>query len=122
VCIDAVGVGASAYDACKELRLYRATPVDFGAKVANADRTGVLTFVNMRACAYSTLRELLDPERGENLALPPDQELLSDLAAAHWRMTMQGIKIEAKEDIVKRLGRSPDCGDALVLSVLLPPN
>ena len=33
---------------------------------------------------------------------------------------MQGIKIEPKEDIVKRLGRSPDCADALVLSILMP--
>ncbi len=32
----------------------------------------------------------------------------------------QGSEIEAKEDIVKRLGRSPDCGDALVLSILVP--
>jgi hypothetical protein len=35
-------------------------------------------------------------------------------------MTTQGIKIEPKEDIVERLGRSPDCGDALVLSTLMP--
>ena len=52
--------------------------------------------------------------------LPPDQELLSDLTAPHWSMTTQGIKIEPKEDIVKRLGRSPDCADALVLSILMP--
>jgi len=31
-------------------------------------------------------------------------------------------KIEPKEDIAKRLGRSPDCGDALVLSILVPAN
>jgi len=28
-------------------------------------------------------------------------------------MTVQGIQVEPKEDIVKRLGRSPDCGEAL---------
>lgn len=33
---------------------------------------------------------------------------------------LQGIKIEPKEDIVKRLGRSPDCADAVVLATLLP--
>jgi len=37
-------------------------------------------------------------------------------------MTTQGIQIEPKEDITKRLGRSPDCGDALVLSILVPTN
>ncbi len=35
-------------------------------------------------------------------------------------MTLHGIQIEAKEDIVKRLGHSPDCGDALGLAVLTP--
>jgi len=47
--------------------------------------------------------------------------LLSDLTAPRWTMTMQGIKVEPKEDIVKRLGRSPDCADAVVLAILRPP-
>jgi hypothetical protein len=63
---------------------------------------------------------MLDPEQGQNLALPPDQELLSDLTAPRWSMTTQGIKVEPKEDVVERLGRSPDCADALVLSILVP--
>jgi len=120
VCIDAIGVGASAYDACRELRLHRAMAVISSAKTPATDRTGVLQFVNMRAFAYWALRDLLDPEKGQDLALPPDPELLSDLTAPRWSMTMHGIKVEPKEDIVKRLGRSPDCADALVLSVLMP--
>jgi len=120
VCIDSVGVGASAYDACKELRIYHALAFNFSAKVSNTDRTGVLYFVNLRAFAYWTMRDLLDPDGGQSIMLPPDQELLSDLTAPHWSMTTQGIKIEPKEDIVKRLGRSPDCAGALVLSILMP--
>jgi hypothetical protein len=117
--IDAVGVGASAFDACREINLPNGMAINFSGKVENTDRTGLLRFVNMRAWAYWTLRDLLDPEKGYNLALPPDQELLSDLVAPRWSMTVQGLKIEAKEDIVKRLGRSPDCGDALVLAILV---
>jgi len=37
--------------------------------------------VATRAYAYWPLRELLDPGRGNTAALPPDQDLLSDLAA-----------------------------------------
>jgi len=118
--IDAIGVGASAYDACKELRMYHAMAVNFSATSTNTDRTGVLYFVHRRAFAYWTLRDLLDPDGGQCIMLPPDQELLSDLTAPHWSMNTQGIKIEPKEDIVKRLGRSPDCADALVLSILVP--
>jgi Terminase large subunit, T4likevirus-type, N-terminal len=122
VCIDATGVGASAFDACKELRMPHGLAVIFSGKTEARDRTGLLQFVNIRAFAYWALRDLLDPVKGQNLALPPDQELLSDLTAPRWSMTMQGIKVEPKEDIVKRLGRSPDCADAVVLSILVRPS
>jgi hypothetical protein len=79
----------------------------------------MLTFRNLRAWSYWTMREMLDPVKGQGLMLPPDQELLSDLTAPRWKMTLQGVQIEAKEDIVKRLGRSPDAGDAVVLSILV---
>jgi hypothetical protein len=108
VCIDAVGVGASAFDCCKELQFYHAMAINFSSKTPATDVTGILHFVNTRAWAYWSLRDMLDPGRGINLALPPDQELLSDLTAPRWCMTTQGIKIEPKEDIVERLGRSPD--------------
>jgi hypothetical protein len=121
VCIDAIGVGASAFDCCKELKLQNVMAVNFSSRTTATDRTGVLQFVNTRAFSYWSLRDLLDPERGQNLALPPDQELLSDLTAPRWTMSVQGIKVEPKEDIVERLGRSPDCADALVLSILMTP-
>jgi len=54
---------------------------------------------------------------GENLALPPDPELRSDLCTPRWRPVARGIQVEAKEDIIKRLKRSPDCGDAVVLAL-----
>jgi hypothetical protein len=118
--IDAIGIGASAYEHCIELGMPRVMAVINSAKTPQKDATGMLTFRNLRAWSYWTLREMLDPEKGQNLALPPDQELLSDLIAPRWSMSMQGIQLESKEDIVKRLGRSPDCGDALVLSILTP--
>jgi hypothetical protein len=121
VCIDAIGVGASAFDCCKELKIPYVWAVNFSNKTESRDVTGVLRFVNVRAYAYWAMRDMLDPERGLKLALPPDQELLSDLTAPRWAMTMQGIKVEPKEDIVKRLGRSPDCADAVVLAALRPP-
>ena len=66
--------------------------VIFSNKTESRDVTGVLRFVNVRAYAYWRLRDMLDPERGEKIALPPDQELLSDLTAPRWAMTMQGSK------------------------------
>lgn len=41
---------------------------------------------------------------------------MADLTAPTFEITKQGIKLEAKEDLVKRLGRSPDKGDAVIMS------
>jgi hypothetical protein len=59
-------------------------------------------------------REALDPKTGKNIALPPDSALKADLCTPLWKLSAQGIQIESKEDIIKRLGRSPDRGDAVV--------
>lgn len=77
-------------------------------------RDGRLTFKNKRAEVWWMFREALEPGLGEPVALPPDPELLADLAAPTWKMTSGGIQIEGKASISDRLGRSPDRGDAVV--------
>lgn len=118
--IDAIGVGASVYDHCR-LQGADVTAVIFSEAAPGLDRSGRLRFVNLRAWAYWALREALDPVQGDGLALPPDSELLADLCAPTWSMRVNGIQVESKEDIIKRLGRSPDCGDAVVLAALSSP-
>jgi hypothetical protein len=61
-------------------------------------------------------REALDPVTGAGVALPPDQALAADLAAARWKFTARGIQVELKDEIRKRLGRSPDRGDAVIMA------
>lgn len=77
-----------------------------------------LTFVNRRAMAWWKLREELDPDQegGSVVALPPDPELRADLTAPTYSVTARGIQIESKEDLRKRLGRSPGKGDAVVMA------
>jgi len=86
-----------------------------------SDRSGRLSMVNVRAAQYWAMREALDPELGDGLELPPDPELLADLTAARWRLTPRGIQIESKDDIIARLGRSPDCADAVVMALNAKP-
>lgn len=119
--IDSIGVGASVYDWCREPgRVPNPIPVNFAEGVEGTDKSGTIRFLNLRAYAYWQMRELLDPENKDPLALPPDQELLGDLTAPKWEMGLRGVKIESKEDIAERIGRSTDCGDAVVYSILLP--
>lgn len=86
-------------------------------------RDGKLRFVNKRAESIWKLREELDPsqEGGSAIALPPDPELKADLASFRWQLKPNGIQIEGKEEIKKRIGRSPDRGEAVVMC-LAPGN
>lgn len=91
-----------------------ARPFNGAKSSANTTRDGVHGFINLRAQAYWNFREALDPDYGSNICLPPGTELMSDLTAAHYEITPRGIKIESKEDIRKRIGRSPDMADAVI--------
>lgn len=117
--IDVVGVGTSPYDATMTALKDEPGKVIAmnGAEGSDAhDKTGQLGFVNARAEWWWKFREALDPQSGQDIALPPDPELRADLCAPRWKLTVRGILIEAKEDLAKRIGRSPDKGDAAVYS------
>lgn len=114
--IDTDGVGAGVYD-----RLHESTSalVAFhgGAKTRNRDKSRELGFLNVRAAAWWRLRETLDPANGSTVELPDDPVLLGDLTAPHWKIGSNSrIQIESKDDIRKRLGRSTDAGDAVVMA------
>ncbi len=112
--IDTIGEGAGVYSRTTEEGV-PSYSVKFseGAKGLN-DMTDERTFANMRAYCYWAIRDALDPEFGINLALPPVDELTQDLTAPQWKPRSNGdILIEDKDEIKKRLGRSPDWGDAL---------
>lgn len=92
-----------------------------GLSPSNATtRDGKLRFVNRRAADIWKLREALNPmqDGGSVVALPADdQELKADLASYRWMLKPNGIQIESKEDIKKRIGRSPDRGEAVVMTL-----
>jgi hypothetical protein len=49
--------------------------------------------------------------------LPPNDRLIEELTEIHWKFQSSGnIIIEPKEEIKKRLGRSPDLSDSLALT------
>ena len=81
-------------------------------------RDGKLAFSNRRAEAYWKFREALDPSQpgGSTIMLPDDPRLVSDLTAPKYSVERNGIKLEPKEEVVARLGRSPDKGDAVVMA------
>jgi hypothetical protein len=114
--VDVVGVGTSVYDHLKGATDGVVT-INGAERSEATDRSGELRFVNLRAELWWRAREALDPAGGEDLCLPPDRELLADLCAPRWRLAARGIQVEAKEDLSKRIGRSPDKGDAVVYAL-----
>jgi hypothetical protein len=80
-------------------------------------RSDLLQFKNRRAEQYWTLRELM--EQGEVGIDPDDLTLQAQLYGIQWWVDPQGkIVIEKKEDMVKRLGRSPDHADAVMMATV----
>jgi hypothetical protein len=115
--IDLIGIGSSPYDTLVAQEI-NVNGVNFARKSGAVDRSGKLKMKNLRAEAWWGLREALDPQSGDDLMLPPDRELLADLTAPKFKVTTSGILVEAKEEIKERLGRSPDCGDAVALALM----
>lgn len=77
-----------------------------------------LKFYNQRSEAYWRFREALDPSQpgGSPIMLPEDPELVADLCAPTFEVGPRGIKVESKEKVCDRLGRSTDKGDAVVMA------
>lgn len=117
--LDIIGVGGAVYDALPPEM--EANGVNFAEASKETDKSFKFRLVNKRAEAYWKFREALDPQTGDDIALPPDPELKADLCAPRWKLTVRGIQVESKEDIVARLKRSPDCGDAAVLATTIAP-
>lgn len=116
--VDVIGVGGGVVDRLREQK-FKVTAFNAGEAPDSKmkDRSGELEFLNVRAAAWWKFRELLDPAFGSQICLPPDDELTGDLCAPHWKMTSSGkIQIESKDEIRKRLKRSTDAGDAVVMA------
>lgn len=113
--VDEIGIGRGVVDALQDDGFE-----NVGVNVAEHPNEPE-RFLNLRSELWWNLREHLDPDRARNarpLALPRDDELLADLAGIKYRLNSRGkIQVEAKEDMKKRLGRSPDRADAVVLAL-----
>jgi len=106
--VDDAGLGGGVTDRLREQSV-SVTPC-IGGGGAIEDRK----FVNARAEMWWALREAL---KAGDLALPDDRKLAADLTNVKFSYDSRGrIKLESKDEIKKRLGRSPDRGDALAIA------
>lgn len=113
--IDTIGEGAGVYSRLKELGFNSAYSCKFSSGTKNLkDITGQYSFANLRAYCYWALRDWLNPKNNFHPALPPCEKLMEEATETKWKFLSSGaIMIEPKEDIKKRIKRSPDTMDSL---------
>jgi hypothetical protein len=79
-------------------------------------------FKNLRAELWWTARELCEDQVLDLSLLAPEDPLLEELGEPRYSTDAAGrILVEKKDDVRKRLGRSPDDADAGLLAIYVPP-
>lgn len=108
--IDGVGVGAGTINTLREYGI-RDKRINLQGGAAPVRTSKEEKFNNLRTQMWWQAREDL---RLGLIGMPNDTELISDLTAPKFETQNGKIVIESKEGIKKRLGRSPNKGDAFV--------
>lgn len=107
VFIDSTGGYGAGVAAILRTRGFETEEINFASKSTNPE------CLNKRAEMYFNLKEWISRE----VSIPDDDALESDLTAIGYKHnTNLLLQMEAKSDIKKRLGRSPDIADALALT------
>lgn len=118
--IDVIGVGSSVYDFLNSSR-QPVVAINVSEKATGTDQSGRLRFKNQRSQWWWKMREELDPANNTGLILPPSKELLADLTAPKWELQGSTIYVESREEIIKRIKRSPDYASAYILALVKTP-
>ena len=112
--IDIGGLGAGVVDRLHELGYYTVvTGVNFGERAIKSER-----YVNKRAEMWGEMGNWL---KEGHCSIPSNDELHADLVGPQYGYDSAGrMKLESKDDMMKRGLRSPDGADALALTFAYP--
>ncbi len=113
--VDMIGVGAGVFDALAEQG-----QACVGVNSAESAIYEPKKYANLRAEMWFRAREVFREqyEKGGVLSIPDDPELIEELSGVRYKTKSDGrLIVEPKEDYKKRLGRSPDKGDAFVYAL-----
>lgn len=117
VAIDVIGIGSGVYDKVAEEGA-NAIPVNVAEASHEIDEAGKPKYANLRSEIWDKAAESLNPDNPDALSLPDDQDLIGELSSVKKRYDSKGrLAVESKEDMKKRLGKSPDKADAFCLAV-----
>jgi phage terminase large subunit len=106
--VDVIGVGVGTFNELKRLGVHVQA---LNGGVPPMGNSLAENFANLRTQMYWQLR--IDLQHGI-VGLPEDEELWQDITCPLVIYEANRIRVESKKEIRKRLGRSPDKGDAAV--------
>ena len=116
IAIDCDGIGAGVYDNLKSYG-YDTVQITGGAKPPYTQDQSY-QFKNTRSFIYWNLRERI---RNGNIKLYLNKELINELISVKYKISQDRmIQIESKEEIKKRIGKSPDLADAVCYAAAVP--
>ena len=107
ICVDVIGIGSGVVDRLRELGL----PV----KAVNvAEKAYNPRYMRLRDELWWRTKEFFEQR---NCKICDDQLLISELTDVKYKIESSGkTKVESKDDMKKRVGKSPDVADAWVLT------
>ena len=111
--IDAIGIGAGVYDIVNRLYPKIVHPVLGNAAPEDSKRS---RYVNLRAQGYWELRDILKTLYTDKMSVA----FLDEIVDLRYKLKGDKILIETKEEMISRIGRSPDYVDAVVYAFLNP--
>lgn len=120
--------GAGVFDILKK-RGYKVVAFHPGARTKETDESRQLEFTRVRSAAWWKFRDALDPNKEPVVAFPQclnklgNDLLAGDLTAPSWETVLTDkIQVESKDDLRKRLGRSTDFADAVIMAWWAKPH
>lgn len=123
IVVDATGLGGPVYDRLREIEGvgHMVMGVNFGSRAIHPNK-----YANRRSEMWDTMRQWLDDPMG--VQVPDSDAFQMDICApergpgATAFNSNSQLVLESKDRIIKRLGRSPDIGDAAALTFAIDPS
>jgi phage terminase large subunit len=116
IVVDEIGIGAGIVDRLREVGEFAVIPYNASAAAAAENER---EYPNARSELWFEFAEEWLPV----LDLDGDDQLAADLLAPEYKIDSRGRRVvEAKEETKKRLGRSPDRADAVLMCFSRPAN
>ena len=109
IAVDSIGEGRGVVDRLNELK----EPV---MEIKGSEKATQGNYKNMRAQIWWEAGQIF---KNREISIPDDEYLRGDLSSPRYKIVSSSgtIQIEGKDEIKRRLGRSPDRADALVMGL-----